>query len=142
MNELDPKELDPGIMNLVMALRASGWNTTDSGDGVSKRNPESPNYQPDALPFRHVVIRLDADDLGIADWLSSHVVAMHFVERAQLLQQQLDNYETNGGWAVELTYWPCDPRNAVLFASQCAMDGDVYDPVSGNLIATAVTRCP
>ena len=32
----DPKELDPGIRGAVMFLRAHKFNTTDSGDGISK----------------------------------------------------------------------------------------------------------
>lgn len=54
METLDPAILDPGIRDLVMALRDAGWNTTDSGDGYSK--PQSWYDDGDAQPFKHVYI--------------------------------------------------------------------------------------
>lgn len=52
---LDPAELDPGIRNLVLLMRKHGFDTCDSGDGVSKPDMGC------ALDFPHViaVIRLD-----------------------------------------------------------------------------------
>lgn len=35
-DDLDPSALDPGIRRTILWLRARGFNTTDSGDGVSK----------------------------------------------------------------------------------------------------------
>ena len=51
---LDVAALDPGIRETVRRLRAAGFGTTDSGDGVTKL--------PDAaevLAFPHVTIRCD-----------------------------------------------------------------------------------
>ena len=41
-----PDDLDPGIVKLVRALREAGFETTDSGDGVSKGA--------DGAPYAHV----------------------------------------------------------------------------------------
>lgn len=40
MDDLDPLDLDPGIRNTVMRLRALGFETSDSGDGVAKFDAE------------------------------------------------------------------------------------------------------
>lgn len=47
--------VDPGVRKLVALLRAHGFNTTDSGDGVSKDLEEHEC----ALPFANVFIRHD-----------------------------------------------------------------------------------
>jgi hypothetical protein len=36
LSDIDYSELDPGIRDVVRLLRSWGFNTTDSGDGVSK----------------------------------------------------------------------------------------------------------
>lgn len=88
---LDPAELDPGIRNLVMALRAAGYNTTDSGDGVSK--PKDWYESGEALPYPHVAIVL-------AD-------ASRLVVEAHRLQAWLD-LVWGGGWTVEASFRPSD----------------------------------
>lgn len=55
--DLDPATLDPGIRRTVMALRVSGFRTTDSGDGVSKPDMEC------ALPVPNVYMVVDAATL-------------------------------------------------------------------------------
>lgn len=50
MTLLDLNELDPGIRDIVARLRAAGFETTDSGDGVTK--PPGP----DVLPYPHVAM--------------------------------------------------------------------------------------
>jgi hypothetical protein len=55
-NALELPDLDPGIQNVVDWLRVRGWETTDSGDGVSKA------ADPDALTVPHVVIRVKAQE--------------------------------------------------------------------------------
>lgn len=67
--------LDPGVRDLVLALRSAGYETTDSGDGVSK-----PQVDGCTLPFLHVYIHVPnhnvwslvsyADDLQ--RWLEKH----------------------------------------------------------------------
>lgn len=50
-------ELDPGIRDLVRFLRERhGFNTTDSGDGSKAATMDC------AMPFPHVVIKIDGDD--------------------------------------------------------------------------------
>jgi hypothetical protein len=51
MTEIDYDELDPGIRDRVRELRARGYETTDSGDGVSK--PAEPG---EVLPFPHIAV--------------------------------------------------------------------------------------
>lgn len=52
-DSLDYEALDPGIREVVRLIRDAGYETTDSGDGISKRATN-----PDALPFPHVVVVL------------------------------------------------------------------------------------
>lgn len=54
-DELDPSELDPGIRKLVMLLRKHGYETTDSGDGVSNDYAD--------MDFPHVFIASDKYNL-------------------------------------------------------------------------------
>lgn len=48
-------ELDPGIRDIVLRIQAAGFETTDSGDGVSK--PQEWYESGEAIPFPHVVVR-------------------------------------------------------------------------------------
>lgn len=50
MDRFNPEELDPGIRELVLELRASGFDTTDSGDGYSKGEIGEP------YPHVHMVV--------------------------------------------------------------------------------------
>lgn len=52
--DMDPKpeDLDPGIRRFVVLLREAGFDTTDSGDGVSK----SEAGDAETLDFPHVAI--------------------------------------------------------------------------------------
>lgn len=81
---------DPGIRDLVARLRDAGYQTTDSGDGVSK---------PDVgrvLDIPHVFIRLGNDeDLG---------------HRARCLMGKMESwgYRAADGWHVEATYSTAD----------------------------------
>jgi hypothetical protein len=49
--------LDSGIAGMVLHLRDNGFETTDSGDGVSK--PAEWYASGEALPFPHVFVRID-----------------------------------------------------------------------------------
>jgi hypothetical protein len=55
--EPDYDALDPGIRETVRWLRRLGWETTDSGDGVSKES--------DALwcPWPHVHVQIDGHEI-------------------------------------------------------------------------------
>lgn len=86
---IDYEQLDPGIRDLVRRLREAGFDTTDSGDGVSKP-PEW--YQPDergiteAFDFPHVVCKTEP-----------HLL---FAESRRLLALLGDE------WDVEANYHP------------------------------------
>lgn len=81
--------LDPGILRTVEWLRARGFETTDSGDGVSKAELIAAGY---ALPFSHVFMRCAPAELAAeADRLRRELVE-HGVE----------------GFRVEASYSPDD----------------------------------
>jgi hypothetical protein len=87
------EELDPGIREIVRALNDVGFETTDSGDGVSK--PADWYASGEAIPFPHVVAQTTPETM-VAD---AH--RMVFVLGA--------------GWVVEASYSTLD-RTAHLFA--------------------------
>ena len=96
MSEMETIEgLDPGIADVVQRLREAGFETTDSGDGVSKPNMEC------AMPFPHVAARLRI--LGDCDWLADEAHRMRAV--------------CGEGWEVQLSYSTSD-GSWLLFASQ------------------------
>jgi len=51
---IDYDEIDPGIRDVVRRLREAGYNTTDSGDGVTKF-AEGGEAMDCALPYAHVL---------------------------------------------------------------------------------------
>lgn len=65
--------LDSGVRDLVIALRSAGYETTDSGDGVSK-----PQVDGCTLPFLHVYVRVPRPQFvwfftnELYDWLQSN----------------------------------------------------------------------
>lgn len=54
--------LDPGVHNFVLFLRAHGFRTSDSGDGVTKLRAGEPD-DGSVLPWAHVFITTHADEL-------------------------------------------------------------------------------
>lgn len=56
MEPINYEELDPGIRKTVRFLRAHGFDTTDSGDGVSKVNGNLDWESMGIIPFPHVNI--------------------------------------------------------------------------------------
>lgn len=52
MKDFDYEQLDPGIRDLVRAVHAAGFETTDSGDGVTKKEWIESG---EAMPFPHIV---------------------------------------------------------------------------------------
>jgi hypothetical protein len=88
---LDLRKLDPGVRSIVSFIRAWGFETTDSGDGVSK--PPGP----DVLPFPHVVIRSTPGRL---------------VDDARRLRKFLCPY--NAPEQIEATYDPADESAVIL----------------------------
>lgn len=93
------EELDPGIRDVVKLFRDAGFNTTDSGDGVSK----APG--PHVLPFKHVV---------------AEVSSVSLVAEANRMLQLLKDTGMND-WQVEATYIPNEDL-AFLMASELTED--------------------
>lgn len=83
--------LDPGIRDVVVMLRAHGFDTTDSGDGASKADAI---LSGDALPFPHVHVALSMK--GVVDGFSGLGPAV--MRLRELLP----------GWVVEVAYSSTD----------------------------------
>lgn len=92
---MNPLELDPGIRGIVMWLRINGFETTDSGDGVSKVQMIASG---DALAFPNVFMRCSSERMrSEADRLLALVCMAGFGDKAR----------------IEASYDPRD-RSAVL----------------------------
>ena len=94
---LDVSALDPGVRDTVTLLRAHGFDTTDSGDGVSKP-PEQRVFN---VP--HVACRIDPARL---------------IEEAKRAQSVLGS-----AWRVEVSYCSTDEQ-AVLIATREGEDAE------------------
>lgn len=94
-DDLDYEQLDPGIIGLVALLRAHGFETTDSGDGVSKKAKGID----DALPYPHVFCVVDPDRLVI---------------EAKRAWHTLNVYPEYEDLSIEASYSPDD--NAAILA--------------------------
>lgn len=96
LEAIDYDELDPGIRDIVRLCRENGFDTCDSGDGVSK---------PDVGV---------ADEHGIVEsWACPNVAVQvereTFFTEADRLQQLL-----GGEWRIEATYWPTGGNHMLL----------------------------
>ena len=87
MKNLDVSTLDPGIRDVVVALRAAGFGTFDSGDG-SKRGEGT-------LPFPHVAIVESIDNVDVADTVNA---ILDVVKRT----------DKRDGWIVDAGYSTAD----------------------------------
>lgn len=86
-------ELDPGIREVVKMLNDHGFETSDSGDGVSK--PKEWFESGEAIPFPHVILPVPKEQM---------IVMAHGVQ--ELL---------GAGWTVEASY-QTHTESAILFA--------------------------
>ena len=100
---LDYNSLDPGIRDVVRELNRLGYDTTDSGDGVSK--PEMGC----AMPFRHVVV--------VAP---ENVAASGLARTCHDIQTAIESFDTGHSWSVEATYTTLGSGWSILAAE--------YDP--------------
>lgn len=91
-DDLDYESLDPGIREHVRKVRALGYETTDSGDGVSK-----PADYEGVPPYRHVVVVLDEPDLEAVVRLNDFV-----------------REEFGPDWVAEASWVPGQPFIVVL----------------------------
>lgn len=88
-------DYNPGIADLVSTLQAEGFETTDSGDGVTNIGKFE-----GALPFKHVFIRTykPVEDAGML---------YKFCRKRRM---PLVPNGHGGGWSIQATY---DPVNKV-----------------------------
>lgn len=94
-------EVDPGIRDLVRRLNEIGFETTDSGDGVSK--PADWYISGEAMPYPNVAC------VTTPFWM---------VQEANLLAATLGRE-----WNVEASYNPRDGK-AILLATKCDMEAE------------------
>lgn len=94
LDALTEAALDVGIRQTVLTLRAAGFETTDSGDGISK--PTDWFERGEAMPFPHVA--------------ASVKVPLLFSEARRMAAI------LGSEWVVEATYFP-QTDSALLFAS-------------------------
>jgi hypothetical protein len=116
--DLNYEELDPGIREVVRRLRAQGFVTCDSGDGVSKP-PEARVFE---LP--HVVARCEPEAL---------------LHEARRLQGALDWVEPD--WRVEATYIPKEAVALLLAVRGVLPDvagPTAVAPAAGNPCGSAI----
>jgi hypothetical protein len=98
--DIDYTEIDPGIRGMVAALRLNGFETTDSGDGVTKAD------MPCSLPYPHVFITTTKEQLlAEADRLYSFV-------NAEYIESNMPS-----GWKVEACYSPNDDASILVVYS-------------------------
>jgi hypothetical protein len=98
-DDLNYSNLDPGIRDVVRLLRERGFNTTDSGDGVSKVAKHGP--MDGVLPFPHVVALLDEETM--------------ISETKRLGRLAL---EIGSEWHVEMSWSPGGPAVAMLIGPE------------------------
>lgn len=91
--DFDPSELDPGIRDLVVHLRSHGFDTRDSGDGVSKGD------RGQAWPHVAIWIGDSISDAskGIPGALAAASIAAVFTGRAWSAQLSAGVEATPGG---------------------------------------------
>lgn len=104
---IDLAELDPGIRETVRRLRAAGFRTTDSGDGVSK---VAAGWDPDTVhDFPHVYVAVGGDALiGEARRLRDLLVA------AGVPVEPLG--PDGDGIAIQAMYDPADDSAIIMLA--------------------------
>lgn len=92
-------ELDPGIAATVLKLRAAGFETTDSGDGISKFKLGIADET--TIPFPHIAVQ--SSRFGIID-------------DADRLHVFLKAHGLHDGAQIEATYDPAD-QSAILLVT-------------------------
>lgn len=108
---LSPEEveaLSPGIRDLVVALRAAGFHTTDSGDGSAHAEGMSC-----AVPYKMVAMLVGRDEMAdetdrLADWFEANNPGWR-------------------AWQIQATYCPRSPAILVL----CEVTEDQLDEIEG-----------
>lgn len=90
--DLDYATLDHGIRDVVRGLVALGYDTTDSGDGVSKTGMGC------ALPYRHVVAMVPSTVVRLSDAARFAENMRRDIERITATEWMVEvGYSTHGG---------------------------------------------
>lgn len=114
---LDYDALDPGIRETVRLLNAAGFETSDSGDGVSK--PADWYTSGEAIPFKHVVAAttvttMIADAERMARLLGPawnvEVEYQTLTKLAHLFAREIDEREGHPPVSLTVTRTPIDPE--------------------------------
>jgi hypothetical protein len=103
---IDLSALDPGIRDVVRRIREAGFETTDSGDGVSKSADWYASGE--AIPFPHVAVETTPG------WMVSDAHQL-----AELL---------GDGWNVEATYATHDQVASLFARTLDPREIDAADP--------------
>jgi hypothetical protein len=103
------EKLDPGIRADAIAIAVAGFNTTDSGDGVSK--PDDWYESGEAIRIPHVFCATTPGRL---------------IDEATRLQQFLGT-----AWRVEATYWPTS-ETAMLLAFKELIPASETEPTDAG----------
>jgi hypothetical protein len=107
MDDIDYSRLDAGIRDAVRLVRSHGFATTDSGDG---RLEGAKAEMEGALPFPHVVVRLDDAATMVAE-----ATRLHHLVRTELGPE----------WYAELSWTPGGPALVMaLGGGWPSADGD------------------
>lgn len=106
------EQLDPGVTNLVVSLNLEGFNTIDSGDGVSKEYGREPDD--DGVlwvrPDPHVIMQSKDLDVGIAE-------AKRLVETLGswgVPLVPLGPTGPEGGAFIQVMWSPCDNGGVII----------------------------
>lgn len=116
----DPDALDPGIRRTVMALRVSGFRTTDSGDGVSKPDMAC------ALPVPNVYMVVDAPVM-VAEADRLLVVLTDLVKPGTLEATEMADGHEVMRVTIEASYCPTD--GVAILALHGVSDADLLETV-------------
>lgn len=124
-DSLDYEALDPGIREVVRLIRDAGYETTDSGDGISKRATN-----PDALPFPHVVVVL-LNTVDANAWAD---------ETCRIHEMVRSRFGTR--WKAELSWEPdCLPIVMVMGPEGASMTRHIRLPLGSTTTETHCGDC-
>lgn len=121
---IDYNQLDPGIRSTVRWLRDAGFNTIDSGDGITKAEAIAEGHAMDAP---HVFIRVTPERLSqTAD------VLLEFVQNSgfQVSAYSLDADAPGASFFIEAHYSPVDGIATVCLIGRLDADAASTTPAT------------
>jgi hypothetical protein len=106
LNDIDYETLDPGIRETVRHLRAHGFNTTDSGDGITKPAAGWPDDE--VLHVPHVAIVCDDGCLMVAQ--ADRLMRILATGGVRVLPQSMDRTLPS----IQASYDPADGTAVII----------------------------